>query len=415
MRVYTGYTAANLNSSRYAANSPPDAQEQASETPQEPPKKKKSTEGLNLPPNNRHHWDENGAKWVRRLRSVAIPLLFRRDYQGLENVPKDGNYIMGPTHQTMFDAALASELAGSDPNGSMSAIEEFAGPVGKLLSAAGSFPVDRYGDYEGDFPNPVDHAVEILDMDRHFIFYPEGRIFADEIVYPLKTGIGRIAMKSKVKYALPVAQHFSKDTEFHPVETVVGVALSAAAGFGVYAALRSGGPWAGAVAGVLGGAVAGGVTGFLTAPKDDGARRVIRAAKWAGLGALGGGGAGAVGAGLSPSSAYAVAAGGLTGLAGLGATYHWTHRTIAHLNVAEPIPIEPYRQRAAASSDPEAEWKEALKIVADHHQALKEAKFAITGVESPFRMDYDGKAWMKQDDGTWVHVDNKNGRDWVPV
>lgn len=410
MKVFTGRSASNLHSSRYAANSAP-----AQPPAEEPPKKKKSTEGLNLPPNNRHHWDEDEAKWVIGLRNVVMPLLFRREYSGLENVPKDGNYIMGPSHQNMFDAMVASDLFGSDPVGSMSAIEEFRGPIGKMLRAAGSFPVDRYGDYEGDFPNPVDHAAEILDMDRHFIFYPEGRIFADPIVYPLKTGVGRISMKSKVKYALPVAQHYSKDTQSRPLETAVGLVLSAGAGLGVYAALQSGGTWAGVVAGLLGGAVAGGVVGFLTAEKGDGARQAIRAAKWAGLGALGGAAGAGVAATASPSSLYAVAAGGLTGLAGLGATYHWTHRTIAHINVAEPIEIEPYRQRAAASSDPDAEWKEALKITADHHQRLKDAKTEITGVVSPYRMDYDGKAWMTQPDGTEVEVDQKNGRDWVPA
>lgn len=399
----------NLRVSRMLSNSTP-------QPSSEPPAPKKSTEGWNLPPNNRHHWDDKSAGRVRAFRNVLIPLMFRRNYTGLENIPKDGNYIVGPSHQGMFDAAVASEIPGKDAFGSMSAAEQFQGPIGKLLSGLGSFPVDRYGEYEGDFPDPVDHAVEILNEGKHFVFYPEGRIYADEIVYPLKTGIGRIAMQSSAKYTLPVGQHFARDTESHPLEGALGLALSAGAGLGAWAALQhAGAPVAGAVAGILGGAMVGGVLGFLTGDKDDSARRVIKAAKWAGIGALGGGAATSLAAGLAPSATYSAVAGGLTGVAGAAITYHWTHRPVAHMNIGKPIEIEPHRQRAAASSEPDAEWKEALKIVAKHHQGLSAAKQEITGVESPFKMDDDGNAWGKQPDGRWVRVERNENREWVPV
>ena len=46
---------------------------------------------------------------------------------------------------------------------------------------------------------------------------------------------------------------------------------------------------------------------------------------------------------------------------------------------------------------------------------MKANKAELTGVESPFRMDNEGKAWGKQPDGQWAEVErNAEGR-WDPV
>ena len=191
---------------------------------------KKSSDHLTLPPKNRHHWDDSKAAWVQRVRKTVFPLMFREKVTGMENVPKDGAYIVGPTHQSMFDAVAAMKIPGKRAFGSMAAAEQFTGIVGKMMSVSSVFPVDRYKEFEGDFAHPVDHAVEILNEGKPFIFYPEGRIYEDEQVYPLKTGIGRIGMNSTAKYTLPVAKTFGKDDETHWGEWAVGLAVSAAAG-----------------------------------------------------------------------------------------------------------------------------------------------------------------------------------------
>ena len=386
---------------------------------EQPPadKPKKSTEGLNLPPNARHYWDEDKAKWVRRLKDVAIPLMFRREYTGLENIPdEDKSYIVGSTHQSMFDAVFVAEVPGKRPFGSMAAIEEFRGPIGKLLRDYGTFPVDRYGEYEGDFPDPVEHAAEICDQGKPFAFYPEGRIYADKQVYPLKSGIGRIAMNSKVDYTLPVAQHFGKDTKSRWGETFVGGLLSAAAGAGVYMGLAGMPGVMGGLGGVIAGAAVGGLAGYLTGPKDDNARTTIQTVLGAGLGAVGGAALGAtVGASQIPTDILVPAAAGLTGAAGLGMTYHWTHRPVAFMEVGKPIEVAPYRERAAASDDPKAAWKEGAKLTADHHAAMAQAKFNITGEEQRFKMDQEGNEWGLQPDGKWVRVERNAEREWVPI
>ena len=388
--------------------------------PQQPvrPKEKKSSEGMAFPPNNRHHWDEGKANTVRRIRDLAIPLMFRCEDKGFENIPKDGNFIVGPTHQSMFDALLASRVPDNRPQGSMSDVNQFKGLLGGMLADLGSFPVDRYGEYEGNFPEPVAHAQEILNEGKNFIFYPEGRIFNTKVVQPLKTGVGRISVGSEVKYALPVAQHFAKDTKKRPLETLVGVGISAAAvAAGVMAG--AGGGWQAAVAGgltgLISGAALGAGAGFALSAKEEFAIKGSNAAKGAAIGALATSVAAATVGALAPSLAPAVVGttSVLTGLVGLGATYHWTHRSIAHTVVAKPIEVQPYRDRAKASNDPKAEWKEALKLTADFHESLAATKSALTGKENPFKMDYEGNGWKKTEDGRWAKVDfSKETKEW---
>ena len=399
------------------ANQAPPSQGQSQAQPES--ESRKDASKLTTPPNNRHHWDPDKAKWVRRLRDLAMPLAFRLKDEGFENIPKDGNMIVGPTHQFIFDAPIASRVP-PEPHGSMSDVNQFHGVLGKMLSDFGSFPVDRWEEFDGDFPDPVEHAKEILNDDKNFIFYPEGRIYKDEVVYPLKTGIGRIAVGSKVKYALPVAQHYQKDEKSHPVEMAVGVALSAAtAGAGIWAASQGGAPAviAGALTGLVSGALVGGAAGFLAGPGDNKGKAAVKGLKWAGAGAAAGAvAAGVVGA-VAPGAAPWVigTTSALTGLAGLGLSYHWTHRTVAVTRVGESIEVEPYRQAAAASNDPEAEWKQSLKLTADFYEALKEVKKEVTGVESPFKMDDQGNRWGQQPDGSWVLVERNEDKEWVPV
>ncbi|MBS2037927.1 1-acyl-sn-glycerol-3-phosphate acyltransferase [bacterium] len=396
-------------------------QAQAEQPKPETPKEKKPTTGLNLPPNNRYHWDEKVAKHVRTARDFLLPLAFRIKEEGLENIPKDGNFIVGPTHQGMPDAFLASRIMGDKPFGSMSDINQFKGIVGTALSGSGSFPVDRYKEYEGDFPKPAEHAKEILNTGESFIFYPEGRIFNDDHVHPIQPGVGKISVDSSVKYALPVAQDYRKDREFHPVETGVGVLISAAvAGAGIMAGLHGGlaGGIAGALTGMLSGAVVGGGIGAATKMKGEAGDMITAGLKGAALGAIAGGaGAGFVGAAM-PGAAGAVVGttSVLTGLTGLGATYGWTHRMIATTKVGKPIEVEPYRQRAAANPDKEAgKHDQAMALTADFHAEMVKLKDSITGKTSPYKMDAQGRAWGLQSDGRWAQLEQADKKNWTPI
>ncbi len=384
------------------------------------PKEKKPTTGLELPPNNRYHWDEKIAKRTQQARDILLPLAFRIKEEGFENLPKDGNFILGPTHQGMPDALLASRVMGDKPFGSMCDINQFKGVVGKALSGTGSFPIDRYKEYEGDFPKPAEHAEEILNTGESFLIYPEGRIFNDDHVHPIQPGIGKISIDSSVKYALPVAQDYRKDREFHPVETGVGVLISAAiTAAGIWAGGQGGlaGGIAGAMTGLISGAVLGGAAGAAT-KKGEAGDKITAGLKGAALGAL----AGAVGSGVAGAAMPGVAGAVvgttsvLTGLTGLGATYGWTHRMIATTKVGKPIEVEPYRQRAAANPDKEAgKHAEALRLTSDFHAEMVKLKDSITGKTSPYKMDPQGRAWGLQEDGRWAQLEQADKKNWTAI
>ncbi len=385
------------------------------------PAPKKDTAGLTLPPNNRFHWDPDAAKWALRARDVLLPLAFRVDRQDLDKLPKDDSFILAGSHQNPLDGLLASTLMGDAPYASMIDIEQFRGTVGKLFANTGGIPVDRKKEYAGDFPDPVEHSVEVLNQGHRFLIYPEGGVYPGTVIYPIKSGVARIGISSSARYAVPLAQHYAKDPKSHPVEALVGGGLSAAvAGAGIWAARHGG--WAGAVAGVLtglvGGLVVGAVAGAALAPKDNIPKLADKALKLGGVGALAtavaGGAIGTLAPGAAPWLIGTTSA--MTGLVGLGLTYQWTHRPLATLKVGDPVDLKPYRDRAANSPDPKAaEWKESLKLTADFYEAMKANKTELTGVESPFRMDNEGKNWGKQADGSWAEVErNPDGR-WEPV
>ncbi len=190
----------------------------------QPPKEKKSTEGMTLPPDNRHHWDGQKASRIRKVRDLAPPLLFRFKDHGFENIPQDANFIAGPTHQGYMDAPVATRVVDNGrPFASMADVNQFRGPLGRMLADIGSFPVDRYGEYAGNFPDPVSHTQEILNDGKNFVMYPEGRFGENGHVYPIKNGIARISLGSNAKYAVPMLQHFEADKQAHPLETIVGV------------------------------------------------------------------------------------------------------------------------------------------------------------------------------------------------
>ncbi|NJL82457.1 MAG: 1-acyl-sn-glycerol-3-phosphate acyltransferase, partial [Chloroflexaceae bacterium] len=76
----------------------------------------------------------------------------------------------------------------------------------------GGFPVDT----ERPRPGSFRHSVELLLKNRMVVIFPEGNIFRDRQVHPLKRGLARIAIEaatlqpdSQLKI-LPVGIHYSQ-------------------------------------------------------------------------------------------------------------------------------------------------------------------------------------------------------------
>ena len=146
----------------------------------------------------------------------VLPFFFSKiQITGQENIPQDDPVIIAPTHRSRWDAfivpyAVGRLVSGRDPRFMVSA-NEVKGIQGWVIRRMGGFPVDT----EHPQLKSVRHSVELLKNEREMlVIFPEGGIFNDYQIHPLKRGVAAIALqaetnKSKVKI-LPIGIRYSK-------------------------------------------------------------------------------------------------------------------------------------------------------------------------------------------------------------
>ncbi len=125
-----------------------------------------------------------------------IPLYFRHlEVRGRENIPTDCPVIVAPTHRSRWDALLTPYAVGRliskrDLRFMVSA-NEMKGIQGWFIRRLGGFPVNtnRPG------LSSLVHAVELLSAGEMVVIFPEGGIFRETYVHPLKPGVARIALE----------------------------------------------------------------------------------------------------------------------------------------------------------------------------------------------------------------------------
>ncbi|MBO5955605.1 MAG: 1-acyl-sn-glycerol-3-phosphate acyltransferase, partial [Clostridia bacterium] len=88
-------------------------------------------------------------KFVLALVRGIYRLLFRIEIQGLENIPKDKNFLVTPNHLSNFDPPLIAAFLPVDM-GYMAKASLFKVPVvSSVIKAFGAFPVKRSGNDMG--------------------------------------------------------------------------------------------------------------------------------------------------------------------------------------------------------------------------------------------------------------------------
>ncbi|ELR97982.1 1-acyl-sn-glycerol-3-phosphate acyltransferase [Gloeocapsa sp. PCC 73106] len=129
-------------------------------------------------------------------RWVVLPFYFGEiTISGQKNVPQTGAVILAPTHRSRWDAILVPYATGFLVSGRhprfMVTSTEVTGFQGWLIKRLGSFPVDV------DRPDleTLDYSIELLNKGEMLVIFPEGGIFREAIVHPLKRGIGKIALE----------------------------------------------------------------------------------------------------------------------------------------------------------------------------------------------------------------------------
>lgn len=145
-----------------------------------------------------------------------LPLFFGQiRITGQENIPTTGPVLLAPTHRARWDSLLLPYASGRCVTGRdlrfMVTINECQGLQGWFVRRLGGFPVDT----QRPSITTLRHAVELLQRGEMLVIYPEGNIFRDGEVHPLKSGIARLALTAESSHPglgvkiLPVGINYS--------------------------------------------------------------------------------------------------------------------------------------------------------------------------------------------------------------
>jgi len=108
---------------------------------------------------------------VGGLSLPVVRFLFRLRATGLENLPADGGFVLAANHTSNFDPwPLGLPLLRQRWLRFMAKSELYWWPLGRVLDAAGAFPVERgKGDLEA-----IAKAVELVRSGEVVVMFPEG-------------------------------------------------------------------------------------------------------------------------------------------------------------------------------------------------------------------------------------------------
>lgn len=129
---------------------------------------------------------------------IVLPCYFQQiDVRGQENLPLQGPVILAPTHRSRWDALLLGYATGRWVTGRdlrfMVSSNEVKGLQGWFIRRLGGFPVNP----EQPAIASLRHGVEVLQAQEMMVIFPEGAIFRDNQVHPLKPGLARLALQAE--------------------------------------------------------------------------------------------------------------------------------------------------------------------------------------------------------------------------
>jgi 1-acyl-sn-glycerol-3-phosphate acyltransferase len=140
--------------------------------------------------------------WLTRIiyplgRYLVLPGFFREiEVIGQEHIPQTGAVILAPTHRARWDPFVVAYAAGPYVTGRdlrfMVSMNEMQGVQGWFVRRLGGFPIDTTKPGIGSIRN----SVELLHQGEMLTIYPEGNIFRDGTLHPLKKGLARIATQA---------------------------------------------------------------------------------------------------------------------------------------------------------------------------------------------------------------------------
>jgi 1-acyl-sn-glycerol-3-phosphate acyltransferase len=131
------------------------------------------------------------------LGQFVLPRYFKHiDISGQEHIPHSGATILAPTHRSRWDPMLVPYIAGPYVTGRdirfMTSQNEMKGIQGWIVRRLGGFPVDTDNPSVATFK----FSIDLLVRGEMLAIFPEGNIFRDNELHPLKKGLTRIAVQA---------------------------------------------------------------------------------------------------------------------------------------------------------------------------------------------------------------------------
>jgi 1-acyl-sn-glycerol-3-phosphate acyltransferase len=140
--------------------------------------------------------------WLTKIiyplgRYIVLPGFFREiEIIGTEYLPHKGAVILAPTHRTRWDALLTAYAIGPYVTGRSSrfmvSVNEMQGLQGWFVRRLGGFAIDT----TKPSPAVIRHSIELLHQGEMLTIFPEGNMFRDGVLHPIKEGLTRIATQA---------------------------------------------------------------------------------------------------------------------------------------------------------------------------------------------------------------------------
>ena len=131
---------------------------------------------------------------VRFLIWLVAKILWRISFEGLENIPRTGAFVMAPVHRSFIDFGLASG-ATRRPMGYMGKESLWKNKYfGAFISHLGAYPVNRGApDRES-----LRRTLELLENGTPLVLFPEGTRRSGPVIEHLHEGASYVAAKAGV-------------------------------------------------------------------------------------------------------------------------------------------------------------------------------------------------------------------------
>lgn len=131
---------------------------------------------------------------VRFLIWLVAKLLWRIRFEGLENIPRTGAYVLAPVHRSFIDFGLVSALT-RRPVGFMGKESLWKNRYfGAFITHLGAYPVNRGApDRES-----LRRTLEILASGKPLVLFPEGTRRSGPVIEHLAEGAAYVASRAGV-------------------------------------------------------------------------------------------------------------------------------------------------------------------------------------------------------------------------